>query len=79
MLKPFSWQGAYIIIKIVFQVNGKLITSDGSYLPNLERPEQIFEFLEHACNSAGIDFEQDIDLVLDIGASYFYEEVRNLH
>jgi len=56
------------------KVNSKSTSNDGSYVPQLERLEQIFELLQHACNAAGVDFEQDIDIVLDVGASYFYDE-----
>lgn len=56
-------------------MNAKLTSQDGSYLPNMERPEQVFEFVQQACNLAGVDFEQDISLVIDVGASHFYDEV----
>eukprot|EP00112_Aurelia_sp_Birch-Aquarium-sp1_P001548 Seg1167.4 transcript_id=Seg1167.4/GoldUCD/mRNA.D3Y31 product=Enolase protein_id=Seg1167.4/GoldUCD/D3Y31 len=36
--------------------------------------EQVFEFLTNACIAADIDLEQDIDFILDIGASLFYDE-----
>ena len=56
-------------------MNGKVVTSDGSYSPSLEKMEQVFEYLTNACIAADIDLEQDIDLILDIGASNFYDEV----
>lgn len=58
-----------------FQVNGKVVTSDGSFSPSLEKMEQVFEFLTNASIAADIDLEQDIDFILDIGASLFYDEV----
>ena len=59
----------------VFKANGKLTSTDGSYLPNLERAEQVLEFLQQACNLANVEFEEELSVILDIGASYLYDEV----
>eukprot|EP00794_Sanderia_malayensis_P000123 gene123-734_t len=57
-------------------VNGRLVNRDGSYSPCLEKPEQMFEYLQTAFTAANVDMDSSVDLILDIGATYFYEEEK---
>ena len=35
----------------------------------------MLEFLQQACNLANVEFEEELSVILDIGASYLYDEV----
>ncbi len=52
------------------------MNNDGSFSPSLERPEQVFEFLQNTFAALNMEMEDNVDIILDIGASYFYDEVR---
>ncbi len=60
-------------------MNGRIVADDGSYSPSLERPEQVFEFLQNAFTAVHTDMESNVDIILDIGATYFYDEVSSAY
>ena len=57
------------------KLNGRLMDSECCYMPSFDKLEQVFEFLQAALTLAEVSFETDVDLMLNVGASDFFDEV----
>ena len=53
------------------------MNADGSFSPSLERADQVFEYVTNAAIAVGCNVADDFHIVLDVGASHFYDEVTS--
>lgn len=54
------------------------LTATGAYCPVIDKPEQALDLLQEAIRSAGMQLNQDVGVMVDIGADKLYDQVSHV-
>ena len=59
----------------LFQSSGVVRSSSGVFMPIMEKPEVAFDLLDSVCLSLDLQMKEAFDLILNVSADDFYDEV----
>ena len=57
------------------QVGGQATLSNGAYCPALDKPDQGLDLIRDSCKNAGLQLNENIGVIIDIGADKLFDQV----
>ena len=59
----------------LLQVSGQATLPNGAYCPALDKPDQGLELIRDACKNAGLQLNENIGVIIDVGADKLFDQV----
>lgn len=57
------------------QVSGQATLPNGAYCPALDKPDQGLDLIRDACKNAGLQLNENIGVIIDVGADKLFDQV----
>lgn len=57
------------------QVGGQATLPNGAYCPALDKPDQGLDLIRDACKNAGLQLNENIGVIIDVGADKLFDQV----
>ena len=58
------------------QVGGLATLPNGAYCPALDKPDQGLDLIRDACKNAGLQLNENIGVIIDVGADKLFDQVQ---
>ena len=59
----------------LLQVSGQATLPNGAYCPALDKPDQGLDLIKDACKNAGLQLNENIGVIIDVGADKLFDQV----